>query len=458
MSLTRQTQKVFAGNANANQLAVFGSMKTGTPVYSTSLSTLQSTDYTKGWSEALLNDKAPYMEEMNAVQYGLSYQIAYLLQEGVGAYDANTNYSDTSIVKSIENGKLYLYRSLSDDNIGHALSNTTYWQKINISDTRNIGEIVTSTIPLTDAGLHLLDGSLLSGSGSYGAFVTYIGQLYTADPTANYFCSEADWQTSVTTYGVCGKFVYDSINNTVRLPKITGFIEGASGVSNLGNLTEAGLPNITAGPLIWRTGTDKDSLLFGALDLDRSVNNYADTSDDYKNGPKLTFNASRSNSIYGKSNTVQPQTIKILYYIVIATSTKTSIEVDIDEIATDLNGKADIDLSNINPTATVKETITGWGMPDYANGIEKNVNTVYKADSNLCLIINTNANTTTGGYVYVGASEESVDTEICHIYGNVGAYGTVMFFIPKDLYYKCQTGTGSPTNITKVVEYPLIGG
>ena len=92
MSLTRQTQKVFGSNANANQLAVFGTMKTGTPVYSTNLATLQSTDYTKGWSEAILNDKAPYMEEMNAVQYGLSYQIAYMLQEGAFAYDANTTY------------------------------------------------------------------------------------------------------------------------------------------------------------------------------------------------------------------------------------------------------------------------------------------------------------------------------------------------------------------------------
>jgi hypothetical protein len=41
---------------------------------------------------------------------------------------------------------------------------------------------------------------------------------------------------------------------------------------------------------------------------------------------------------------------KVLYYIVVATSTKTDIEVDIDEIATDLNGKADVDLSNV-PTS-----------------------------------------------------------------------------------------------------------
>lgn len=361
MSLTRQTQKVFGSNADADQLAAFGTMKTGTPVYSTDLATLQSTAYTDGWSEAILDDKAPYLEEMNAVQYGLSYQIAYLLQEGVGAYDANTTYSNTSIVKVFDNGKLYFYHSLIDNNIGHSLSDGAYWEPIPISDTRNIGEIVTSTIPLSDAGLHLLDGSLLSGSGSYSQFVTYIANLYTANSSANYFCSEADWQTSVTNYGVCGKFVYDSVNNTVRLPKITGFVEGASGVSTLGNLTEAGLPNITGqiGTALGSPSTGQAGALYKISNRGSYVQGSAPLTglhDDF-----MGFDASYSNSIYGNSNTVQPQSVKVLYYIVVATATKTSIEVDIDDIATDLNGKADVDLTNVNDSGT--STGAGWAMP-----------------------------------------------------------------------------------------------
>ena len=52
---------------------------------------------------------------------------------------------------------------------------------------RNIGEIVSSTLPLTDAGLHLLDGSLISGSGMYSDFVDYMGNLYNDDPTLSIF-------------------------------------------------------------------------------------------------------------------------------------------------------------------------------------------------------------------------------------------------------------------------------
>ena len=128
MTLSRQTQKVFAGNANADMLAVFGTMKTGTPQYSTNLSTLQSNAYSEGWSEAILNDKAPYLEEMNAVQYGLSYQIAYLLQQGISEWDANTIYKTNSLVQVVENNELVIKRSKVDNNLGNLTNNTSYWE------------------------------------------------------------------------------------------------------------------------------------------------------------------------------------------------------------------------------------------------------------------------------------------------------------------------------------------
>lgn len=209
------------------------------------------------------------------------------------------------------------------------------------SSSREIGEIIQSTIPLTDAGLHLLDGSLISGSGSYADFVTHIAGLVSNYPEL--FTTEASWQSSVSTYGVCGKFVYDSTNNTVRLPKITGFTEGTTDVTALGDLVQAGLPNITGTVGTMNdasTGRDSGALSWVSNSSQGLGGNY------YGISGTTTFNASASNPIYGNSSTVQPQSIKVLYYIVIATSTKTSIEVDIDEIATDLNGKADVDLSN----------------------------------------------------------------------------------------------------------------
>jgi hypothetical protein len=49
------------------------------------------------------------------------------------------------------------------------------------------------------------------------------------------------------------------------------------------------------------------------------------------------FDASRSNPIYGKSETVQPQSVKYPYYIVLATVKQTDVEVNINNITNDLN-------------------------------------------------------------------------------------------------------------------------
>ena len=185
------------------------------------------------------------------------------------------------------------------------------------------------------------------------------GYIYDSGNYTDIFETEANWQTAVTTYGVCGKFVYDSTNNTVRLPKITGFIEGASGTTTLGDVTGAGLPNITGSTdetgtigLVSRTGSTQT----GAFKKGEN-RAYAPSGSTSVSGSFLGFDASLSNSIYGNSNTVQPQSTKVLYYIVIANTTKTAIEVDIDEIATDLNGKADTDLSNVANTSGLRRLV-----------------------------------------------------------------------------------------------------
>ena len=224
---------------------------------------------------------------------------------------------------------------------------------------RNIGEIIQSILPLTDAGLHLLDGALISGSGSYASFVTYIAGLVSSYPSA--FTTESAWQNTVSSKGVCGKFVYNSTNNTVRLPKITGFIEGTTDTTALGELINAGLPNITGETYSTNSSAASHyANTYRGVFRGRNTTGYSYyggnpvSSSDTNVG--ISFDASRSSSIYGKSNTVQPQSIKVLYYIVIATSTKTDIQVDIDKIATDLNGKAD---DNAVVHKSGNETISG---------------------------------------------------------------------------------------------------
>lgn len=225
---------------------------------------------------------------------------------------------------------------------------------------RNVGEIISSTLPLTDAGLHLLDGSLLQ-YGIYKEFIDYIADLYAKNPSANYFTTEALWQKSVTTYGSCGKFVYNATDNTVRLPKVSDILQGTTDVSALGDLIEAGLPNISANTTMVISNINYPaSGAFSWSGTQRKRN--TDEGGSFWQEGSMSFSASRSSSLYKNNfNKVQPQTIKVLYYIVIANSTKTDIQVDIDKIATDLNGKADTDLTNTTDNAKV--LMSSMAMP-----------------------------------------------------------------------------------------------
>lgn len=272
----------------------------------------------------------------------------------------------------------------------------------NSAASRNMGEIIQSTIPLSDAGLHLLDGALINGAGSYAKFVTYIAGLVSNYP--DLFTTEAAWQQSVTDYGVCGKFVYDSVNNTVRLPKITGFVEGTTDVTALGDLVEAGLPNITGSFGIRKSGASSNTIFDkrGALSgtaTTTDISTPISTSGTTVESQPIGIDASRSSSIYGNSATVQPQSIKVIYYIVIANSVKTNIEVDIDQIATDLNGKADVDLSNVNTNGT--SLASGWAMPSsrYINLTLGASGSTYTAPANGWFVLAKRSGATNGSYI-----------------------------------------------------------
>ena len=229
----------------------------------------------------------------------------------------------------------------------------------NTGSGRNIGETVFSLIPLTDAGLHLLDGSLLQVGGIYDSFITHVASLQTAYP--GLFITEENWQSSVTSYGVCGKFVYTE-GTSLRLPKITGFVEGTLDATELGNLVEAGLPNITGESNIGgnapKTVPSSGALKQVRYQLNAVVNA---TSSDISDLAQTTLDASLSNSIYGKSTTVQPQAIQGYLYMVVATAPKTDVQVNIDNITTDLNSKAGTDLSNLSNVGKV--AVVHLGMP-----------------------------------------------------------------------------------------------
>lgn len=126
--IDRVQQKIFAENSGNLGITEFGTAKQSHPTYTKDLSVIQNDNFTRGWSKAILSDKAPYEEDSNGLYYMITTQLAYLFQQGIPEYDINTTYYKGSLAKVIDsNGDVSIYKSVSDENTGQDVTNSLFW-------------------------------------------------------------------------------------------------------------------------------------------------------------------------------------------------------------------------------------------------------------------------------------------------------------------------------------------
>lgn len=177
-----------------------------------------------------------------------------------------------------------------------------------------------------------LNGQIVDINTNTQAFLNRLQQITTLHPSL--LCTEEEWQTAKTrsAFGQVGKFVFNYNGAdivSVRLPRVVN-IQGLFDLQNLGMTIEAGLPNIT--------GSVQNALnnvaLFNQGDTSSSgsliINARGTSANSANTGPvsgrfndQLLLDASRSNPIYGKSTTVQPEAIQYPYFIQISTGSET---------------------------------------------------------------------------------------------------------------------------------------
>lgn len=385
---TRITGKVFGSSAdptgNDPEIGQFGSALAGTYNGTSDVATIQSLP---AWQDGFIsavtpNTQFPPLPEMTGFGKVLSYQLCYLLQQGVAEYDSGTTYYEGNWVSY--NKALYIAKTDNFSNI--APTNTTYWTKFTGGSGRNLGEYVTSSLPLTDTTLHLADGALLSqtdypelfsyissiyiaptvtqyyawdfyeyldsyvfytlsstpsvgdkiydenfveagtvtsvSSGSITIYVfarTYSASRYSGGDTSqsvysqSFFTSEADWQATYTAYGECGKYVYDSGNNTLRIPSLCSYFTNTNSATNLGVSTPASLPNIKGTITMQESGVSSTTDAFTASNAVQIPNGNNENSHNI-----VSFNANGYNTMYSDSaTTVNTQSVKQLVYIVV---------------------------------------------------------------------------------------------------------------------------------------------
>lgn len=336
--IERKTQKIFGGNAESDQLAVFGSMITGTPVYNDDVETLQSEAYTEGWQVAVAANEAPFMEEMNGVQYGFSKQLAYLFQQGIAEWDAGTTYYLNSFCQV---GGV-IYKSKLDENINHSPGDDTeemYWTPFKAGDGGSGG------LEVCDIGMSLyidetkglrrwLNGQIVAINQNTQGFLTRLKKIVALYPSL--LTTEENWQAAKTlsAFGQVGKFVFNYAEDeetveSVRLPAVVN-VQGLLDLQNLGMTVKAGLPNIEglATSMVGHTSstgsgciklvTKGPALPAGAAGISANI----------------VVDASLSNPIYGATDTVQEEAIQYPYFIQIATGQETEVNIrnDIESI------------------------------------------------------------------------------------------------------------------------------
>lgn len=316
-----------------------------------------------------------------------------------------------------------------------------------IKSSYYVGQTIFSLDPLNYASLRLLDGSLLQVGGVYDEFISkYIEPLFKKHP--NRFVTEAEWQEAVKTYGVCGKYVYTE-GVAVRLPKVTGIVEGTIDPSALGDLVEAGLPahthtrgtmNITG---CYGAEFDKENIgringAFYATEVgsagwgNESENGYTAYMDASRSWTGSTSNPNYTKNIK-TTNTVQPQTIKGYYYIVVATGIDEEVNLKFDTLDVDY---ARSDLSNLTEQGKKhfvgKDNITNCllEVPQNIKLELKNGNLTLKAGSKVIVPNGFEANGTTPKF------DEMIVTTDRILTPTVNKNGTVMMYL-----------TGSKQNI-----------
>ena len=204
-------------------------------------------------------------------------------------------------------------------------------------------------------GAYLLNGQTIDGCNElYPKFWRWL-------TTAGVRSIDSDtYEAELAATGVCGGFVINSANGSVRLPSVVnGTLWGADS-SNVGQSLAAGLPNITGE---WQAahgtyaGGNNYFNVEGAIEYIASENsrNGKDVRGNTSStapGDRLGFDASLSNDVYGNSDTVQPPAIRVSWCIQVYNAATALSELESAQLVSLLQVKAGGD--NIRKEAAMR--------------------------------------------------------------------------------------------------------
>ena len=241
-------------------------------------------------------------------------------------------------------------------------NDNTYWDRLAIGaidSTANSAEQIVD-IPLSNydkvkVGYKYIRISGTNGGGTNCAFpeITLYGKEfvkydYTTDGNI-LVLSNVDYDLMLKSVGCCGAFALDETSGDVRLPYAINATLWGADYFKIGESLPAGLPNIV-GEIQGNATVALMATHGGTLSGSFGTNGSTGTTAGSGSGSSiknLNFDASRSSSVYGNSDTVQPRAIGISWCIQVYNATNILSTQESAQLATQMQNKAQKDLANV---------------------------------------------------------------------------------------------------------------
>lgn len=185
--------------------------------------------------------------------------------------------------------------------------------------------------------------------------------------------TESEWQSIASANGgFCPYYSTGDGSTTFRTPKFAPFMQVAIASANVGTYHRAGLPNIKGDLPVGENSSVVNIKISGAFYQDGTETNPGIQSDN--DNRQAHFDASRSNPIYGRSSTVQPESNEWMICVVVmgmATNIGSADVADVMQAVAQVQNQVNTTVKTINnqkPNSSGNISIsTAIGFPSYTS-------------------------------------------------------------------------------------------
>ncbi len=302
------------------------------------------------------------------------------------------------------------------------------WDDIRINNPYFFGQYIWSEFAPSNLSWLKSSGQWNSGTG-YSDFYNWALANANADKTG--------FKLSTATY-TDYDFVVNTTNKTFRLPIK---VKGKQGDAVVGTGVALGLTNGTENFGLTQISNDNQKC------VNLSTNSYGKAVGSSNGTDSYTSSTNYSVGVVSDptKSGLELDTTGLSLYFYVGETTKDLGLINVSQLASNIADKVD------KTSATDRETVIGWGMPDYSAGIAMSteINTPQLIQYDGLLLAYENSN-----YVQIDLCDQNGNTTVPNIIANAGyadAIGGGSAFIRKGQHFK---NIKQPTS---VILYPLIG-